>query len=419
MHEVIRNPEWKSVAAKLIILQLFLALCVYLLMNVQLQKINDAIVHQQAAFVGQVLSKEPQLEPQLIHHVTQGANEKDIALGKRILSQYGYTEQMTIQDQPALSGTRLPVNAAVICFLFGIPVLLLLFWEYRKLFCKIRNVAFAAEQVVEGRFDTSLPESMEGDLSALGHSFNLMAGRLSHSVEQLKQEKTFLSHLLTDISHQLKTPLASLLIFNENMLDNSEMKLETRKIFLERSRQQIERMEWLIISLLKLARVEAGAIVFHKQKVRPKDIVESTALSLHALAEQKEQTILIRGGEEMFLHADEEWLTEAIINLTKNALEHSPVSGKVYITLEEDSLFDSIVIRDEGEGIKPEEIPNVFTRFYRGRSNAKPHSTGVGLSLTKSIIEGLGGTISVSSEPGKGSEFRITFIKTVHEEEAY
>lgn len=105
-------------------------------MNVQLQKINDAIVHQQAAFVGQVLSKEPQLEPQLIHHVTQGANEKDIALGKRILSQYGYTEQMTIQDQPALSGTRLPVNAAVICFLFGIPVLLLLFWEYRKLFAK-------------------------------------------------------------------------------------------------------------------------------------------------------------------------------------------------------------------------------------------------------------------------------------------
>ncbi|PYE48054.1 HAMP domain-containing histidine kinase [Paenibacillus barcinonensis] len=413
MVEVMRNPEWKSVFTKFILVQLGLAICIYFVMNMQIQSINQTIVNQHAAFVGQVLSQQPQLEQQLVHSITQDTNPQHVVLGKRILSQYGYTEQMSIHDQSAFSGTSLPVSTALIFMLCGIPVLLLLLWEYRNIFVKIRKVTVAAEQVVEGRFDTSLSEHTEGDLSALGHSFNMMAGRLHHSVEQLKQEKTFLSHLLTDISHQLKTPLASLLVFNENMLHDPLMKVEMRTTFLERSRLQIERMEWLIISLLKLARVEAGAIVFHLQNVRPKAIVESTVLSLQTLAEQKKQTILVQGGEGMVLYADEEWLTEAIINLIKNALEHSPVSGKVYITLEDEGLFHSILIRDEGEGISPEQIPNVFTRFYRGRSNAKPHSTGVGLSLTKSIIEGLGGTISVSSEQGKGSEFRITFMKTV------
>ncbi|WP_427050601.1 ATP-binding protein [Paenibacillus sp. TC-CSREp1] len=414
MHEVIRNPEWKSVFTKFILVQLGFTAIIYVVMNLQIQSINETVVNQHAAFVGQVLSKQPQLEDQLVHNITQGSDQQDLMLGKQILSQYGYTEQMNIQDQPALSGTALPGNTALIFFLCGIPVLMLIFWEYRKLFSRIRRVTHAAEQVVEGQFDTSLPENAEGDFSALGHSFNMMAGRLSHSVDQLKQEKTFLSHLLTDISHQLKTPLASLLVFNDNMLHDPRMKEEIRTTFLERSRQQIERMEWLIISLLKLARVEAGAIVFQMQNVKPKDIIESTVLTLQTLAEQKKQTIIVQGGEGMFLHADEEWLTEAIINLTKNALEHSPVSGKVYITMEDEGLFHSIIIRDEGEGINTDQIPHVFTRFYRGRSNAKPHSTGVGLSLTKSIIEGMGGTISVSSEPGKGAEFRITFMKTVY-----
>nr|WP_145402275.1 HAMP domain-containing sensor histidine kinase [Paenibacillus xylanexedens] len=414
MNEVIRNPEWKSVFTKFILVQLGLAVLIYIVMNQQIQSINETVVNQHAAFVGQVLSKQPQLEDQLVHNITQGSDQQDLTLGKQILSQYGYTEQMNIQDQPALSGTVLPGNTALIFFLCGIPVLMLLFWEYRKLFSRIRRVTHAAEQVVEGQFNTSLPENAEGDFSALGHSFNMMAGRLSHSVDQLKQEKTFLSHLLTDISHQLKTPLASLLVFNDNMLHDPHMKEEIRTTFLERSRQQIERMEWLIISLLKLARVEAGAIVFQMQNVKPKDIIESTVMTLQTLAEQKRQTIIVRGGEGMLLHADEEWLTEAIINLTKNALEHSPVSGKVYITMEDEGLFHSIIIRDEGEGISTDQISHVFTRFYRGRSNAKPHSTGVGLSLTKSIIEGMGGTISVSSEPGKGAEFRITFMKTVY-----
>lgn len=329
------------------------ALCLFLLMNGQLERISQVIVDQNVAFVGQVLKNDPSLEQEVIHYVTQGADSEEIALGRQVLSRYGYTQQMNIADQPALSGIALPYYAAGMALLFVIPVLMLVFWEYRRFFSRIRKVAFAADQVVEGKFDQSLPEIDEGDFSVLGHSFNAMAGRLSDSVAQLKQEKTFLSNLLADISHQLKTPLASLIVFNEHLLDDPHMDAKLRATFLERSKLQLERMEWLIISLLKLARVEAGAIAYRKRQVRPLEIIYDTMESLSGWSEPKQQSIIVHGGENMILESDEEWLSEAVNNLTKNALEHSPVSGEVHIVLEDTPLFSSIIIRDQGEGIPP------------------------------------------------------------------
>lgn len=412
MQAVVHNPEWRGISLKLILLQLFFALGIFILMNHQLEQMNQAIIHQNAAFVGQVLKTEPLLEQKLIPYVTQGADEAELALGKQVLSRYGYSERMAIGDQPAFAGiAATPLSIALLVFLFVLPILLLVFGEYRKIFTRLRTIAYAADQVVEGKLEQPLPERDDGDFSALGHSFNKMADRLNDSVEQLRQEKQFLGNLLTDISHQLKTPLASLIVFNENMLHAPDMKAEWRSAFLERSKQQLERMEWLIISLLKLARVEAGAISYRKQPIKPLAIVEDTVKSLNVLSEREKQTVYIHGGENMVMQADEDWLSEALHNLVKNALEHSPRMGQVHITLEENPLFYSIAIRDEGEGISPEELPHIFTRFYKGRSNTKANSIGIGLSLTKSIIEGQGGTIAVMSQPGHGTEFRLTFIK--------
>ncbi|MEK3914294.1 HAMP domain-containing sensor histidine kinase [Paenibacillus sp. FSL H7-0331] len=411
MIEVIRNPEWKSIAAKALALQLLLSLFMFFFISSQVGSINQTIVDQNAALIGYILKKEPQVENEIIHYITQGAEESEIIEGKRILAQYGYKEDMSVEDQPALSGIALPMNMAALVLLFVIPFMLLLLWEYRKLFDKIRTVAFAAEQVVERQFDKPLPENDEGDFGLLGRSFNAMAGRLNNSLEQLKQEKTFLHNLLSDISHQLKTPLASLIVFNENLLNDPKMKEEMKVTFLERSRQQLERMEWLIVSLLKLARVEAGAILFHNEVIRLRELIENALQSLRLLSEQKMQKIYIRGGDEILVQADEEWLTEAFINLIKNALEHTPKEGEIHIVLEENTLFNTMIIRDHGEGISPEDLPHIFKRFYRGRSTAKPQSIGIGLSLTKLIIEGQGGIITVASKPGEGSEFRISFLK--------
>ncbi|OKP70354.1 hypothetical protein A3842_24635 [Paenibacillus sp. P3E] len=411
MNEFVRNPEWKSITVKAIVLQVMLAVLMFFFMNYQVSQINKAMVNQNAALIGYVLKLAPQLENEIIHFITQGAQEDEIVAGKRSLAQYAYTEDMPVNDQPVLSDNALPFKTAAQVLLFSIPFLLLLGWEYRKIFDKIRAITFAAEQVVERQFDQPLPENDEGDFGTLGRNFNAMAERLHNSLRQLQQEKTFLRNLLSDISHQLKTPLAALIVFNENLLNDPHMKEEMRTKFLDRSRLQLERMEWLIISLLKLARVEAGAITFQKERVRVREMIDHAVHSLRMLSEQKKQQIHIHGGEAMYVWADEEWLTEALINLIKNALEHTPLEGAIDVILEENSVFQTVIIRDRGEGISSEDLPHIFERFYSGRSTEKPQSLGIGLSLSKSIIEEQGGMITVVSQLGIGTEFRISFNK--------
>lgn len=412
MLDVIRNPEWKSVAVKFIALQLLLGMLMFFFMNHQVGRVNQVIVEQNAAIMGHMLKKDPQLEQELVSYITQGVQPAEVEEGKRILATYGYGSDISIEDQPALSGLALPMKATVLVMMFVIPVMLLLLWEYRKVFGRINRISHAAEQVVERQFDEPLPEDEEGAFGALGRSFNAMAGRLNNTLQLLQQEKEFLQNLLSDISHQLKTPLSSLIIYNENLLKDPKMKEDMKASFLERSRQQLDRMEWLIVSLLKLVRIEAGSIVFRKNEIRIRDLIEDAAFSLQLLSEQNKQTLQIHGGEDLLIQGDDEWMKEAFINLMKNAMEHTPEGGVIHVRLEEHSLFSTVVIQDYGEGIHPEDVPHIFKRFYRGKSNSKSQGIGIGLSLSKVLIEGQGGQISVFSKHGEGTEFRVLFLKS-------
>lgn len=406
-----RNPEWKSIAFKTIVLQLVLGLILFIVVSHQLQSIKQGIVDNNTALVGHLLQSEPKLKDEIIPYITQGAQPHAIAEGRKILMQYGYDESIAIQDLDVLSNSSLPLSTAVVVILFAVPVLLLLLWEYRKVFQKIRNVALAAELVVEKKFDIPLVETAEGDLGWLGRSFNMMADRLNHSLDLLKQDKVFLHNLISDISHQLKTPLASLIVFNENLLNDRNMKEDMKLTFLERSRQQLDRMEWLIVSLLKLARVEAGTIVFQRERISLGQVIYDATNTLQLLAQQKKQQIMIDGNNKLYIHGDNNWLNEAFINLIKNALEHTKAEGTINIRLEETPLFYNVTITDYGEGIMEEDLPHIFKRFYRGKTSTKPQSVGIGLALAKSIIEEHDGMIQVKSRIGKGSTFTISFHK--------
>jgi signal transduction histidine kinase len=415
MGAFIRNPELKSVIVKLLIVQFIMLLAFFIAIHSSISGLNKRIVESNTALIGHVLARAPYLENEIVKYVTQGAQEEEIKTGEQILSQYGYTVDMSVKDQSALAGeeTRLLRGTVVLVLFFAILLVAVILWEYRKLFGKIRTVTVAAEQVIEGGYGKVLRENDEGDFGALGRSFNAMAGRLNHSLEQLKQEKTFLSNLLSDISHQLKAPLASLIIYNDNLLNDPRMKEEMKGKFLNRSRQMLERMEWLIVSLLMMARVEAGTIVFRLESVPLRTPVENAVQALKALSEQKKQAITIEGGQEIRLPADEGWLTEAFINVIKNGIEHTPEGGSIRIQLEETLLFHIVKVRDNGAGIDPKEIPHIFKRFYKGQNAVKPESVGIGLSLTRSIIEGHGGTITVQSKMGVGTEFTIAFPKSL------
>ncbi|MCC5427797.1 sensor histidine kinase, partial [Clostridium botulinum] len=219
-------------------------------------------------------------------------------------------------------------------------------------------------------------------------------------------------NIISDISHQLKTPLSSLIMFNELMKDEN-MPIEDRKNFLKLSDEQLRRMEWLIINLLKIGRLEAGVVEFRREN-NPLYVTVNKALAgLSEKAKEKSQQVIVDIDEDVYFKHDMDWTAEAISNIIKNSIEHTDNYGQIKINCEETPISLTISIKDNGEGI-PEKLQNkIFERFYKGENSVNPSSIGIGLSLTKSIIESQNGSIIVESEEGKGTEFIITFLKTV------
>lgn len=226
----------------------------------------------------------------------------------------------------------------------------------------------------------------------------------------IEREKEFLINLLSDISHQLKTPISSLIIYNDILL-NRTIDEDKRREFLENSSKQLNRIEWLIKSLLKLAKLDAGAIKFEKINSDINKTVKEAIEALRAKAKYEKVDLRFHSkNSNIIMEHDSNWVSEAIINLTKNSLEHTKEGGLVEIITEKTSIFTRIIVKDNGEGIYKEEIPHIFDRFFKGRRNKNVESVGIGLALSKSIIEAHDGMIEVASKVGFGTTFTITFL---------
>lgn len=258
-----------------------------------------------------------------------------------------------------------------------------------------------------------IPEEVyrEGAVGILYSNYYKLVRALQDSRNREKDEKVFLRDIISDISHQLKTPLTSLNVFMDLLLEDKVTDPEKRKQILHEAENQLDRMEWMVLSMLKLARIEAGAIQFEKKECRTRALLMEAVESVRLLAEKKEQTILLTCPEDSVIFCDGDWLVEAVINLLKNASDYSDMHKEIRVELEETDIYTRIYIKDEGTGIAEEELPNIFKRFYRVNHSVNPNSVGIGLSLTKSIIEGMGGSISVKSELGSCTWFMITFVK--------
>lgn len=416
MRRLFNNPEIKKTTVMLIILQFILAASVFMFTSRELSNLNKTITLRNTALLGKIMDKYPKIAEEYAGLITREITAEDIERGHSILKQYGYDQDMEVYCQPYLNKYyySMPAKISVIVLAGLFPLVLITVYGAELIYSRVRIVSEAAEEVVDGMFDVQLPEEREGELDILNHRFNQMAYRLKMSLQTLQSDKTFLKNIISDISHQLKTPLSSLMVFNELLLGDNGVDDETRKTFLIKSRQQLERMEWLIINLLKMARLEAGAISFEKSKIQVVEAVKKALSSLSVQAEQKELTIRLTGNdvENARVTADEEWLSEAFTNILKNSIEHSETGGKIEVNISQTPLFIRITISDNGEGIDKKDLPHVFERFYRGSNSVKAQSIGIGLALAKLIIEGHGGSISVKSQKGKGTSFTITFLKT-------
>lgn len=233
---------------------------------------------------------------------------------------------------------------------------------------------------------------------------------LRETAENSEKEKTNLSNSLTDISHQLKTPLTSIRIMIDNIQNNPDMDEKTRNEFIEDISKQIDWISSLVISLLKLAKFDAGSIVMRDEEINVKKLIQNIIANLAILIDIKDIKIEENISEQITLFADYNWQLEALTNIIKNCIEHSFDGGKIKIEAESNSVFTKIIITDEGEGIEKKDLNRIFERFYKSEKSSE-NSIGIGLALAKTIIEKERGYIKVESEVGKGTKFEIKYLK--------
>ena len=247
----------------------------------------------------------------------------------------------------------------------------------------------------------------EGELSILANQMEKITLRFQENARQTQKEKEALADSMADISHQLRTPLTAMNL-TVTLLRGEGVDVGRRMELSGELRKQLIRMEWLIDSMLKISKLDAGTIPLEQKEVSVKEMVWKAAEPLAIAMELKEQTLVSSFGEESF-RGDLNWSAEALGNLLKNCMEHTPVGGKIQILAEETPVYTKITVKDSGEGFLEDDLPHLFERFFQGK-NAGKNSYGIGLALAKAIIHAQNGRIEAKNYEG-GAEFLIKFYK--------
>ena len=278
---------------------------------------------------------------------------------------------------------------------------------------RYRRIAQISEQidlVLHNAARIYISEFEEGELSVLQSEITKMTLRIREQNEALKREKGHLADSLADIAHQLRTPLTSanlVLSFLENSPDKAE-----RKALLHEAEELFAQMEWLINSLLKLSRLDAGIVDFQSYPVKAAYLINTAVRPLLISMEIHDIVLQINIQEDVVIQGDISWLSEAVQNIIKNCVQSVGDNGRIEIACEDTLLFSEIVIHDNGPGFAKEDLPHLFERFYRGKEEDAT-GYGIGLALCKMIIVRHGGTITAKNHPRGGAVFSIRFPKTV------
>ena len=279
-------------------------------------------------------------------------------------------------------------------------------WQRKRLYQQVRDVLTS---YINGDYSRHLPQNSEGAIYQIFAFIDQLATMLQSKSEAEHNAKEFLKGSISDISHQLKTPLAALAMYQEIIEDEPD-NAETVKEFSTKIGVSLKRMEQLIQAMLKITRLDTGNIAFEKSRCKMTDLILRSLNELTTRAENEDKKILIDGDPEQQLICDLEWTGEAIGNIVKNALDHMTAGGTVSITWERTPAMLRIIIADNGSGIAPEDIHHIFKRFYRSKHSLDTQGIGLGLPLAKSIIEEQGGVLSVRSTLGEGTVFMISFL---------
>lgn len=405
------NPFKRKSTLRLILLLgtvLLIFMATFLITNNHLyndykKSVNNVI----SGVINEVKEKYPKVEED---ELVDLFNNEDNYQDNQTLIKYGLNnEEISIVKGLEESYQR---NVWVMVFLLLsllVTVIILIIWYVIKEERKLLKLSNYVNDLVLKKDSLKLEENEEGMISKLQNDLYKLTIVLREAYDNESREKLEMKKSLEDISHQLKTPLTAMMITLDN-LSNDELKSDLRKSFLEDVKRQVDKMNFLIKSLLKLSRFDAGVIKFKSENIRVKNLVNDVIKSVSVLAEINDVKIKANGDDNTSFTGDYNWQLEAVTNVVKNAVEHSTPGETVTIKFRENAVYTLISVVNHGNVINEQDMKNIFTRFYKGK-NATYESIGIGLSLSKSIIEKGGGYVRVSSSKKDGTRFDIKYLK--------
>lgn len=360
-----------------------------------------------AGIIDNVLEKYPDIEKREIVEILNSSDKTN----NEILREYGIELD---KDSVILENNTdfkkfiiIDINTLIVFIL----MLSIIFFKYNHSESKkINEITKYIEEINRGNYKLNIEENTEDELSILKNELYKITVMLKEVAENSQKDKTTLKDSLSDISHQIKTPITSILIMLDNILSDENLPEDIKKDFIKDIKREIINIKFLVESILKLSKIDSNSIKFIKKEVFIKDIINEAVKNVSMLSELKNIEIIVSGDDSIKTICDLKWQVEAITNILKNCIEHSYENRKIYINYNQNNMYTELKIEDNGTGIDAKDLPHIFERFYKGK-NSSSDSVGIGLALSKSIIESNNGYIQVDSELNKGTTFIIKYLK--------
>ena len=403
--KLFRNKNLKYLIIPMIILTIATITLITIQTYNQYKKVTITANKKIAEIIGTIIKEEPEIDTTtIIETLNSKQDTEEYQKGQAELAKYGIDINETnsiilVQNQMRQN----LISNIILIIVFSILWMIIIFEYLKRRDKKINQITQYINEIKNRKYELDINENSEDEL----YKITVM---LKEESEISKKDKENLKMSVEDISHQLKTPLTSITIMLDNLKDNPNMDENTKQKFIFEISKQIDWINWLVISMLKLSKLDANVVQFYEEKINLKKFIDEIVKNLEIPIEIKNQQIVIEGNEKASFIGDYKWQQEAVTNIIKNCIEHNKDNGKIYIRYEENTLFTKITIKDEGEGISKEDLKHIFERFYKGQ-NSSENSVGIGLALAKNIIEKNKGMISCKSELDKGTEFVIKYMK--------
>lgn len=403
-----KNKNIKLIIIPLTIVTIITCIVISMQTYSQYKKISVITNEKISGIIEYIIKENPAIDTKNIIQILNSNEYKD---GEEELKKYGINIEevnsiIAVQKQMK---TNIILNIILIV-LFSVLYMAIIFIYLKQRDKKINQITQYINEIKNRKYDLNINENSEDELSNLKNELYKITIMLKEESEISRQDKENIKMSVEDISHQLKTPLTSIMIILDNLKDNPNMDEDTKQKFIFEISKQVDWINWLVISILKLSRLEADVVKFSNNKIKVKKFIDEIIGNLEIPIEIKNQKISIEGDEDASFIGDYKWQQEAITNIIKNAIEHNKENGKITIKYEENVLFTKITIIDEGQGIAKEDLKHIFERFYKAQ-NSSDNSVGIGLSLAKNIIEKNNGMINCKSEIGNGTEFIVKYMK--------